>query len=125
MGVQQRLGVIAVNGTALTPAFTDTFPVFRTYSKMPSTRRDVALVVPKSLPYAHIYDAFWSKKPTVLESIVLFDYFESEQLPTDHVGMALGFTYRDAVRTLTDKDVDPIHEPYVRSMLDELPIQFR
>ena len=123
--IKSRLAVISIDLTHIASTERPAVPQFAPIPRYPSTRRDVAFVVAKDFPYADIYAAFWTHKPEQLVHIELFDYFESDQFSSDQIGMGLSFTYQSETGTLTDQDIDPVHENYVRTMLDHLPIAFR
>lgn len=68
--------------------------------------RDLAIVIPRSLPYETIEKAVRSIKLDKLTEMQLFDIFESEKLGKDKKSMAMSFTFLDEQKTLTDSEVD-------------------
>lgn len=74
--------------------------------KFPSMRRDLALVLDKTVPYSKVAAIADSRKWESLTAYELFDVFESEKLGKDKKSLALSFTFQLKERTLTDEEVD-------------------
>jgi phenylalanyl-tRNA synthetase beta chain len=74
--------------------------------KFPSTRRDLALVLDKSVHYNKVAQIAQSQKWEALKDFELFDVFESEKMGADKKSLALSFTFQLNDRTLTDEEVD-------------------
>ena len=100
-------------------------PVYRPFSRYPSTRRDVALLVPKSLPFAEIEQVINQFKHKTLHRYFVFDCFESDQLGTDHKSIAIGFIYQDLQGTLADDKINQIHERLCHRLQTECQVSIR
>ncbi|MGW3910279.1 phenylalanine--tRNA ligase subunit beta [Streptomyces sp. NPDC005070] len=70
-------------------------------STFPVATQDVALVVDKSVPHADVEAALHEGAGELLESIRLFDEYESAQLGEDKKSLAYALRFRAADRTLT------------------------
>ncbi|MFE1290991.1 phenylalanine--tRNA ligase subunit beta [Streptomyces sp. NPDC058751] len=70
-------------------------------STFPVATQDVALVVDKGVPHADVEAALHEGAGELLESIRLFDEYESEQLGGDKKSLAYALRFRAADRTLT------------------------
>jgi phenylalanyl-tRNA synthetase beta chain len=79
---------------------------FKEISKFPTVERDLAMVVPKSMPYSDIPDQIKKLRIQQLQDVRLFDVFESEKLGQDKKSLAVNFTFLDEEKTLTDKEID-------------------
>ncbi|MCA1903884.1 MAG: hypothetical protein LDL47_03485, partial [Cyanobacteria bacterium KgW148] len=55
---------------------------------------------------------------SLLENVSLFDEYKGEGVPEGHRSLAFRLVYRLPDRTLTDEDVNPVHQK-VRDMLEE------
>ena len=86
----------------------------------PSITRDVALIVDRSLTHRDVMDVVERARPRDLESVQVFDVFESDKLGHNRKSMAYRFTYRNLKKTLTDKAVEKMHERIVQSLVDAL-----
>ncbi|WP_406836538.1 phenylalanine--tRNA ligase subunit beta [Streptomyces sp. AHU1] len=70
-------------------------------STFPVATQDVALVVDRRVPHADVEAALHEGAGELLESIRLFDEYESEQLGADKKSLAYALRFRAADRTLT------------------------
>ncbi|MEU7334432.1 phenylalanine--tRNA ligase subunit beta [Streptomyces sp. NPDC007074] len=70
-------------------------------SGFPVATQDVALVVDRGVPHAEVEAALREGAGGLLESIRLFDVYESEQLGEDKKSLAYALRFRAADRTLT------------------------
>ncbi len=74
--------------------------------KYPSVERDLAMVVPKAMPYGDIESGIKKLRLPQLKDLRLFDVFESEKLGADKKSLAVNFTFLDEEKTLTDGEID-------------------
>lgn len=88
-------------------------------------RRDLAMVVPKSLPFADVENAVKKVKLDKLQSIQLFDIFESEKLGADKKSLAVSFTFLDEEKTPTDKDIDGMMNKIMNALETTLQAEIR
>ncbi|MEH6634261.1 MAG: phenylalanine--tRNA ligase subunit beta [Halioglobus sp.] len=81
-------------------------PVFSELSKFPEVRRDLAVVVDKSVPAAQLMENVRAVAGTYLTDLRLFDVYEGKGIDPKRKSLALGLTFRDQSRTLGDEDVN-------------------
>lgn len=74
--------------------------------KYPSVERDLAMVVPKAMPFGDIEEGIKKLRLSQLQEVKLFDIFESEKLGMNKKSLAVNFTFLDEEKTLTDKEID-------------------
>ena len=94
----------------------------------PPIRRDVAIVLPKTVAAAQVEQTIRAAKAPNLESIRLFDLFrdpKGEKIPADQKSLAYALTYRSADKTLTEKEVNDAHELVRRKLIADLACTFR
>jgi phenylalanyl-tRNA synthetase beta chain len=118
------IGVISLDITQLVAAPKQRIKI-QPISKFPAVKRDMALLVPKSLPFQELLGTIKKHKSSLLKDIQLFDYFESEKLGPDHKSLALRFTYHHAEKTLTDADVQTAHQALCEHITKSLPVSIR
>ena len=75
-------------------------------SRFPSVRRDIALVVPESTPWAALEASLKTALGPRLRGIVLFDQYRGPGLETGTKSLAMGLILQEVSRTLTDLDAD-------------------
>ena len=73
-------------------------------SAFPPALIDVALVLDRTVPAAEVEAALASGAGELLESVALFDVYESEQLGAGKRSLAYKLTFRAADRTLTSEE---------------------
>jgi phenylalanyl-tRNA synthetase beta chain len=93
-------------------------PVFQVYSSYPASDRDLAFFIPTQYSVAEIERVVKKAGGTLLESVELFDEYKGEGVPAGKRSLALRLVYRAGDRTLTEEDVEPIHQK-VREALEE------
>jgi phenylalanyl-tRNA synthetase beta chain len=93
---------------------------FRSLPQFPSSRRDVAILVPETVTHEAVCQTVKQAKPANLESMELFDVFRGTGMPDGQKSLAYAFTYRAAEKTLTDAEVNAAHEKTVESLKQKL-----
>jgi phenylalanyl-tRNA synthetase beta chain len=94
----------------------------------PPIRRDLAVVLPKSVPQAKVEETIRSAKAPNLESVRLFDLFrdpKGEKIPADQKSLAYALTYRAPDRTLTEREVNDAHDLVRKKLVADLACTFR
>jgi phenylalanyl-tRNA synthetase beta chain len=78
-------------------------------SKFPEVRRDLSLVIDKSVTFEQIREVAEEKEFSgILKDINVFDYYVGEKIEKDKKAYALSFILQDKNKTLTDKVIDKI-----------------
>jgi phenylalanyl-tRNA synthetase beta chain len=75
-------------------------------SRFPSVRRDIALVVPETTPWADLEASLKTALGPRLHGIVLFDQYRGPGLETGTKSLAMGLILQEVSRNLTDLDAD-------------------
>ena len=95
-------------------------PAFKPYSKFPSTRRDLALVVDTEVSAEALTKAARAAAGDTLQHLVVFDVYRGKGVDSRRKSIGLGLILQDASRTLTDEDADQ----KVRSVRQQLEREF-
>jgi phenylalanyl-tRNA synthetase beta chain len=85
-------------------------------SRFPSVRRDLALVVDLTVPFARIRASAQAVLGDLLQECFLFDEFIGASLPSGTRSLAMGLILQDSSRTLTDSDVDSAIQAVVAAL---------
>ncbi|RBN51539.1 phenylalanine--tRNA ligase subunit beta [Flavobacterium psychrolimnae] len=93
--------------------------------KYPEVRRDLALLIDKSITYDSIYNIARQTEKALLKDINLFDVYEGENLPEGKKSYALSFTIQDSSKTLTDAQIDKIMGKLQNNFVTELGATLR
>ncbi len=99
--------------------------IFRDIPKFPSVHRDLAIVVPRQLPFETVEQTVKKIKLDKLRDIRLFDIFESEKIGTGKKSMAISFTFSDEEKTLTDKEIDSFMSRIINTFEKDLQADVR
>ena len=100
-------------------------PQFKAYSTLPSSERDLAMVVPRSLAAADLLQAIRKAGKPLLESVELIDRFEGGQLGADQCSQAFRLRYRGKDSTLTDDMIQPVHDKVRKALVKQFEVQLR
>ncbi len=98
---------------------------FKPLPQFPSSRRDVAMLVPEAVTHDTVLAAVKSAKAANLETVELFDVFRGQGVPDGQKSLAYAFTYRAADKTLTDADVNAAHAKVLETLKVQLPAELR
>ncbi|HEX5419944.1 MAG TPA: phenylalanine--tRNA ligase subunit beta [Gammaproteobacteria bacterium] len=81
-------------------------PVYRSFSKFPAVRRDLALIVPAGVAAADLIGTARVAVGDLLREILIFDVYTGQGIEAGRKSVALGLILQGVSRTLTDKDAD-------------------
>jgi len=81
---------------------------FAELPKYPEVRRDLALLLDKSVKFGTLKDIAFRTEKSLLRSVGLFDVYEGKGIPEDKKSYAISFILRDNERTLNDIQIDKI-----------------
>jgi len=100
-------------------------PQAKTLPMYPSITRDIALRAPAAIRHAEITKIIWKNSPKDLTSVVLFDIYTSKEIGANFKSMAYSLTYQSMDRTLTDEEVNKLHESVKKQLKNELMVEIR
>lgn len=75
-------------------------------SRFPSLRRDLAVLVERTVPFARLRAVIAAELGDLLRDCLLFDEFVGPSLPSGTRSLAIGLILQDSSRTLTDLEVE-------------------
>ncbi|NEP16309.1 MAG: phenylalanine--tRNA ligase subunit beta [Leptolyngbya sp. SIO4C1] len=98
---------------------------FKPYSTYPASDRDIAFYAPAEISVADLTRLMTRSGGQLLESVTLFDEYRGENVPAGQRSLAFRLIYRASDRTLTDQDIDPVHQKVRQSLEKTYPISLR
>jgi phenylalanyl-tRNA synthetase beta chain len=98
---------------------------FKALPQFPSSRRDVAMLVPETVTHDAVLQTIKQAKAPNLEAVELFDVFRGKNVPEGQKSLAYAFTYRGVDKTLTDADVNTAHAKVVDALKAQLKAELR
>ena len=100
-------------------------PAYRAVSKFPAIRRDLAIVVDRTVTAQNVQDCVRKAAPETLVKVELFDMYTGEGIDSGRKSLALGLTLQDLSRTLTDSDVEAVQQRIVAQLESDLGATLR
>ena len=89
--------------------------------QFPSSSRDIAVVVPESVPASDLMEEIRQQGGQLLKEIHLFDVYTGRQIQSGYKSVAFTLSFQDLSRTLKDKEVDDT----VRQMVKHVQEKFQ
>ncbi|MBA4411064.1 MAG: phenylalanine--tRNA ligase subunit beta [Bacteroidota bacterium] len=99
--------------------------VFAELPKYPEVRRDLALLLDKTVQFSQLRDLAFRSERKLLQSVDLFDVYEGKGIPEGKKSYAISFILRDDEKTLNDKQIEKIMQKLVSTYERELGAQLR
>jgi phenylalanyl-tRNA synthetase beta chain len=81
-------------------------PQYRTVSRFPAVRRDLAVVVEGSLAVGDILGAAQGALPALVTELALFDVYQGKGVPEGKKSLAFKMLLQDTEKTLTDAEIE-------------------
>lgn len=98
----------------------DTEIVYQPLPKYPSTARDIALLVDEEMEVGSIEEVIREYGGELLEDVRLFDVYRGKQVEEGKKSVAFSLVYRDREKTLTDEEVNNVHNSVLDALKDKL-----
>ena len=100
-------------------------PSYKAFSTLPAMERDLAMVVPKTLPAADLMQAIRKAGKPLLETVELIDRFEGGQLGSDQCSQAFRLRFRGKDSTLTDEQLQPVQDKVRKALVQQFKVELR
>jgi phenylalanyl-tRNA synthetase beta chain len=88
----------------------------KSISRNPASRRDIAILIHKSIPYAQIEAAISKAGGEVLEKHWLFDVFEGKGVPEGSHSLGIGMQFRKMGANFTDEEANQVRDAIVAEL---------
>ena len=100
-------------------------PDYHDISRYPEVRRDLAVVLDKQVAASAAVDLVKAAAGEYLADVVVFDLYEGEGVAENEKSLAMGLTFRDQSRTLTDEEVSNALVQVIDSLTEKLGARLR
>ena len=117
MDVKKRVVVFEMDLDVLAGLFSDVLS-YQDISKYPSSSRDTAFLVSCDLTAEEMINISLDMHEELLEKVTIFDVYSGKGIPGDMISLGLRFSYRAYDRTLTDQDVNQVHNAIVQRIVE-------
>lgn len=99
--------------------------VYREVSKFPAVRRDLSMLVDKSVTFGQLKQIAQRSERKLLKEVNVFDVYQGDKLPAGKKSYAISFTLQDEEKTLTDKAIDAIMQKLIHNFGKEAGAEIR
>lgn len=93
--------------------------------RFPSVERDLAIIVPKDFPSQAAIDWVKGLNQALIEQVGVFDEYTGAPISAEKKSLAYKVFYRSTERTLTDQEVNAVHEDLTRRLCAEFAATLR
>lgn len=98
---------------------------YKEIPRFPAVQRDLAVVIDKAVSFEQVEQSVAKINIKKLQSLKLFDLFESDKLGKDKKSFAINFTFIDTEKTLTDSEIDGMMQKIMKSFEQDLSAEIR
>ncbi len=98
---------------------------FQTLPKYPAIVRDLAIVADEAFEAQAVLDTIDLCSELPVENARLFDLYRGAPLPAGKKSLAYSIAYRDPTRTLTDEEVNRLHQSLIERITRRLGVELR
>ncbi|WFD09497.1 phenylalanine--tRNA ligase subunit beta [Tepidibacter hydrothermalis] len=99
--------------------------LYRPLPKYPAMTRDIALLIKDEVYVKEIEDIITKNSQGLVESFKLFDVYKGEQIEEGHKSVAYSLVYRSKDKTLTDEEVNKVHENILKELSEQINANLR
>lgn len=89
---------------------------YKALPKFPAVTRDMAILVDDCILVQQIDDVIKRHGGNIVENFKLFDVYKGTQIPEGKKSIAYSITYRNENKTLTDKEVEKVHNKILSTL---------
>jgi phenylalanyl-tRNA synthetase beta chain len=93
--------------------------------RFPSVERDLAIVVEESFPAQRVIRWIRDLSHALIEDVKVFDEYRGSQITQGKKSLAYKISYRAEDRTLTDAEVNEIHQSLIAQLLTKFAAEVR
>ncbi len=90
----------------------------RSVSRNPAVKRDIALLIERSVPYSQIESTIREVASEVLEAVDLFDEFAGEGIPAGKHSLGITLQLRKMGENFTDQEANQVRDKVVEALVE-------
>ncbi|MXV13690.1 phenylalanine--tRNA ligase subunit beta [Hufsiella ginkgonis] len=98
---------------------------YKEVSKFPSVRRDLSVLLDRSVTFADLKRIASSSEKKILKEVTIFDVYEGEKLAPGKKSYALNFVLQDEEKTLNDQQIDATMQKIIANFEKEAGAEIR
>ncbi|RBO82008.1 phenylalanine--tRNA ligase subunit beta [Marinomonas aquiplantarum] len=117
LGANQTLYVFDI---ALEAVLNATLPEYNAVSRFPEVRRDLALLVDRTVPVSELEKVIVESAGDAFKGVLVFDVYQGQGIDESQKSVALGLTWQHPSHTLSDEEVNNSVEQTVKALSEQL-----
>ncbi|MBD5770448.1 phenylalanine--tRNA ligase subunit beta [Marinomonas colpomeniae] len=117
LGANQPIYVFDI---ALSAVLNASLPEYKAVSRFPEVRRDLALLVDRSVPVSELEKVISGSAGDALKKVLVFDVYQGQGIDESKKSVALGLTWQHPSHTLSDEEVNNSVEQTVTALSEQL-----
>lgn len=98
---------------------------YQEITKFPGTRRDLSLLLDKSIKFQQIIDLSSAIGGMLLKHIDLFDVYVDERMGENKKSYAVSFHFLNELKTITDDEVETVMKTIIKELKEKLNADIR
>ncbi|HXM01754.1 MAG TPA: hypothetical protein VN939_04075, partial [Chthoniobacterales bacterium] len=121
-------GAVVLAEVELPVAATRSLFKLKPLERFPAVTRDIAFVAPRPMRWGEVVATLNLARESLLVDVQVFDLFidpSGQKIPADKKSLACSLTYRASDRTLTQDEVNEVHQRLKKRLVDELDVNLR
>lgn len=115
-GIEQEVIFAALNWTELVKLVANHKVTYTALPKTQPVKRDLALLVNKSVTFAEIEETVKKAERKLLKDVTLFDVYEGKNLPEGKKSYAISITLQDDDKTMNDKQIEAVMQKIIKAL---------
>jgi phenylalanyl-tRNA synthetase beta chain len=125
LDIRQKLYCAEIGLEPLIILLSGAVPQFGGLPKFQAVKRDLAVMVPQQMTNSQILRVITGSGGGILEKAELFDFYAGDQIEKGQKSLAYSLSYRHPERTLTDAEVNQVHQKIIEVLSKELGARIR
>jgi len=113
--INQNAYVLELDINALSP-LSKWEKIFKPLNKFPAVKRDISIIIDQSVESTYIVSLAKQKGRNLVESVDIFDVYQGKGIDSGEKALAIRISYRSDKRTLTDKEVNRVHDEIIKEV---------
>ncbi len=98
---------------------------FSSIPKFPAITRDISFVIKNDVSVKSLLSAIEEKGAPLLRQAKVADYYQGKQIPQGFKGLTISCIYRQDERTLTEEEINPLHNEVCSLLKEHFDVKFR
>ena len=98
---------------------------FNKFSSFPSSSRDISLLVKDEVKANDLIRTIKKNAKGIVTNVEIFDIYKGTPLNEDSKSIAISLTYQAMDKTLTDNDINPVHQEIIAKLIKEFNASIR